>query len=150
MMRIPFRPGHLAAVEPGAEERADSARFGPGLMRTLAEGEGPAWSLINGDGRILGCFGMHNMGREGIVWVWLSDELRKRPILLHRTALRCIAEAERLGRTDRMLTIVRGEYKSGLRWIRRLGFAYDGDIELKNIRYRRYVKWHQQQSSQVP
>lgn len=144
MMTMPFHPRHLAAVELGAEERAEYALFGPDLFRVLAEGQGPASSLVDGDGRILGCFGMHVVGREGVLWAVLSDEVRTRPFSLHRAARRQLDRVERLGRTGRILTVVRDGFEAGQRWITHLGFAYDGGIEVKNQRYRRYVKWQQQ------
>jgi hypothetical protein len=144
MMTVPFHPRHLAAVELGAEERAEFALFGPDLFRVLADGRGPASSLVDDDGRVLGCFGMHLAGREGVLWAVLSDEARARPFGLHRAARRHLARVERLGLTQHIRTVVRHGFEAGQHWITRLGFAYDGDIEMRNQRYRRYVKWEEQ------
>jgi hypothetical protein len=145
MMTIPFHREHLAAVELGAEEQVEYARFGPGLFGALAEWQGPACSLVGNRGQILGCFGMHAVGREGVVWAVLSDEARARPFGLHRAAKGHLDKVERLGLTDRILTVVRDGHDAGQRWITRLGFTYDGDIEVSNLHYRRYVKWQQHQ-----
>ena len=143
-MTIPFCPVHLRAVDLGAEERAEYARFGPALFGALATCEGPAVSLLDHSGRILGCLGMHAVGREGVVWAVLSDEARSRPFGLHRAARRHLERVERLGLADRMLTVVRDGYEVGQNWIVRLGFTYDGNIKVNDLTYRRYVKWEHQ------
>jgi len=140
MMTIPFHPGHLAAVELGAEERMECALLGSGLFSALAELQGPAWSLTDDSERILGCFGMLVVDREGVLWAVLSDEARASPIGLHRAAKRHLDWVERTFPTDRILTAVRDRFDPGRRWIRRLGFTHDGDFQLGNARYERYVK----------
>ncbi len=144
MRTVPFEFQHLAAVKLGAEERVEYARFGPGLFGILAAPQGPACTLVGKNDHILGCFGMHAAGRDGVVWAVLSDEARARPFGLHRAAKSHLDRVERLCRTDRILTVVRDGYEAGQRWITCLGFTYDGDIEVSNLRYRRYVKCQQQ------
>ena len=144
MLTIPFCPAHLRAVDLGAEERAEYARFGPALFGGLAKCEGLALSLADGSGRILGCLGMQPVGREGVVWAVLSDEARSRPFGLHRAARRHLDRVERLGLADRMLTFVRDGHEVGQNWIARLGFTDSGTIKMNDLTYRRYVKWEQQ------
>lgn len=144
MMTVPFHREHLAVLELGAEEQMEYAQFGPGMFDTLSTGRGPAYSLVGNAGQILGCFGMHAVGRDGVVWAVLSDEARARPVGLHRAAKDHLDRVEQLGLTDRILTFVRDGHDAGQRWITRLGFAFDSDIEVGNLLYRRYVKWQQQ------
>ena len=146
-MTVPFHPRHLAEVELGAEEDTEYAQFGPDLFRVLADTQGPAQSLVDDAGRVLGCFGMHLIGREGVLWALFSDEVRGRAFGLHRAVKRHLDRIERLGMVQRMLAAVRAENHAGHRWITCLGFTYEGDIEISNLRYRRYVKCQQHQLS---
>lgn len=140
MLAIPFRLSHLAQLEFGTEEQTQDARVGCDMFGALADRRGPAWSLVGDRGRIVGCFGMLVEGRCGIVWAVLSDEARANRFGLHRAARRALDQAERLCRINRTLAAVRMDFQPGHRWIRHLGFTRDGDFELGNERYERYVK----------
>jgi len=145
-MAIPFHPEHLAAVELGAEEQLEYALLGSGLFSALSEWQGPAWSLTDDGDRILGCIGMLVADRDGVLWAVLSDEARARPFGLHRAAKRYLERVERTIPTGRILSTVRHGFEPGRRWMTRLGFTHDGDFQLGNERYERYVRWaHQQQ-----
>ena len=140
MRTVPFEFQHLAAVELGAEEQVEYKRFGLGLFGGLAEWQGPTFSLTDNGGRILGCFGMLVAGRDGVLWAVLSDEARASPFGLHRAAKCHLDWVERMFPTNRILTAVRDGFDPGRRWITRLGFTHEGDFQLGNERYERYVK----------
>lgn len=76
------------------------------------------------DGRLIGLGGFALVA-PGDVWVCFmraSDELRARPVTLHRAGLRMLAEARRL-RIRRLVALAGPGIEAAERWLRRFDFA---------------------------
>lgn len=119
----PFRLADLARLDPPALTAAqlDGLRglpLPPGRAYTLEDaGAGEA-------GRVLGCAGVLAPpgGRVGRAWAILGEELRRRPLVLHRRVLRLLPRiAVELG-LDRIEARVRADFPAGRAWLGRLGF----------------------------
>lgn len=141
MRTVTFRFAHLAAMRLGAEERAEHTRMGEGLFDALYRWPGPAWSLIDGGGTILGCFGMLLAKRDGIVWAVLSDDARANRFGLCRAARRQLEHVEQMMLADHIYAAVRKGYAPGRRWLQHLDFRHDGDFQAGSQQYERYRKW---------
>ena len=117
---VPFEPAHLRRLAPGRHEVETLCGMHPGALAHIAL-PGPAIALVEG-GRVLGCAGVTPEGADGIVWSTLSDELRCRPLVLHRAAKRFLAaEAPRF---RALRAFVRTGFAAGDRWVRTLGFRH--------------------------
>lgn len=116
---IPFEPAHLADLDPPVFEPRQMRRFAAAYRPS-----GPAFTLIEG-GRALGCGGLLIEDGEGRAWAFLSDALRQRPLLLHRTvkrALPALAEHYELKSTT---AEAHADFTAARKWLERLGFRYD-------------------------
>lgn len=140
MRAIPYDERHLTALDLGTEERRGFDRFGTKMFDALKQCGGPAWSLVEDDGRIVGCFGMLAVAGNGVLWAVLSDQARANHYGLHRAAKRQLAQAQQLIPVRRIVAAVRREYEPGRRWVMRLGFTYDGEFAVAGEQYERYVK----------
>jgi hypothetical protein len=116
---LPFVPAHLADLDPPV--------FDPGQMRRFAAAyrpAGPAFTLMEG-ARVLGCGGLIIEGEEGRAWTFLSDALRRRPLLLHRTVKRALpALAEHYELQD-VTAEAHADFAAARRWLERLGFRHE-------------------------
>lgn len=81
------------------------------------------------DGRLvgLGGFALVTPGETHACGFWVcfmraSDELRARPVALHRAGLRMIQEARRL-RIRRLVALAEPGIEAAERWLRRFGFV---------------------------
>ena len=119
---VPFEPGHLLRLAPGLPEREIFSRVDlPAFVGGYLAG-GSAVPLIAGPG-VLGCGGVVLAGAgPALAWVLLSDELRRRPVALHRRAARVLG-ALRARYGPLLATVDPGE-AAAVRWIERLGFTF--------------------------
>lgn len=89
--------------------------------------EGRALAAVRGD-RVLGIGGARAEGTDAVVGMMLSDELRRKPVFLHKSVLRGIAALKALG-FKRILASPETEVSA--RWMARLGFSRQGDTWIK-------------------
>ena len=75
-------------------------------------------------------------GDEGLGWLLLSDEIRRRPFTLHRVVKRTVDRLLDETVVKRLRADVPHGFAAGHRWIRRLGFARAAETE----HYVRYVR----------
>lgn len=116
---VPFEPGHLRRLIPGRHEIEVLGGIHPGQLAHIPIG-GPAVTLMQDD-LVLGCAGITPEGGTGIVWSILSDQLRQRPLMLHRAAKGFL-----IGLTPRfgvLRSYVRTDFEPGHHWLRALGFG---------------------------
>lgn len=137
----PFRMDHLGGLDFGEPERAEMAILGSGVVKQLRDADGPAWTLTNDSGEVVGCFGMQVVGADGVIWVLLSDEARENPFGLHRAAAHCLDMIEAGTGVTRILGLINDDYAPARRWIENFGFEPDAKVEISGISYTRYVKW---------
>ncbi|UCH75186.1 MAG: hypothetical protein JSU82_04900 [Rhodospirillales bacterium] len=140
MITLPFRLSHLGEIALGREELLQQACFGSSMFGALDRWPGPAWSLADGSGRILGCLGALLIRDGAVLWAVLSDAARANRYGLHRAARCQLDLVERTVPAKCMLTAVRTGFEPGHRWVSRLGFARHGGFEIDNQLYERYVK----------
>ena len=137
MKTVPFKPEHLDQIELGQFEQQDDLM---GLFRTMAIGileSGPAKTLMDGD-RPVGAFGIVITGDIGWSWAVFSDALRRRPVALHRTALK---ELNAVTGLRAVHGTVKHGWKEGARWLRRLGYVWSGTIRTPDGLLERYTRW---------
>lgn len=116
---LPFEPAHLADLEPPV--------FDPGQMQRFAAAyrpAGPAFTLME-SGRALGCAGLIIEGEEGRAWAFLSDALRRRPLLLHRTVKRALPALAEHYELQGITAEAHADFAAARRWLARLGFHYE-------------------------
>ena len=119
---IPFEPAHLADLEPPVFDYAQMRRFAAAYRPT-----GPAFTLIQ-SGQALGCAGLMIEGEEGRAWAFLSDALRCRPLLLHRTVKRALPALANHYELKGMTAEAHADFTAARRWLERLGFHYEETI----------------------
>lgn len=115
---VPFEPAHLADLDPPV--------FDPKQMRRFATAYrpcGPAFSLVE-EGRALGCAGIRIEGNRGGAWAFLSDHLRRRPLLLHRTVRRALPALMAHYELREVTAEAHVRFFAAQRWLERLGFRY--------------------------
>lgn len=116
---VPFAPSHLLRLRPGAWDRAALGDAGLDARLCAVWPEGPALSAV-ANGRVLGCAGLMAEGETATAWALLSDELRRRPVVLHRAARRALDEW--VPRFSRVRATVIESFGAGHRWALSLGF----------------------------
>jgi hypothetical protein len=96
------------------------------------------------DGRSLGCGGLLVEGREARAWAFLSDNLRARPVLLHRTVKRALPVLIEHYELRVVAAEAHEDFAAARRWLECLGFdfveilpRYAGTTE----NYARYRLW---------
>jgi hypothetical protein len=136
---VPFEPAHLADLDPPAFDRRQLRRFAA-AYRPL----GPAFTLLD-SGRALGSGGVIIEGGEGRAWAFLSDALRHRPLLLHRSVKRALPALMRHYALQSVAAEAHADFAAARHWLERLGFrfeeilpAFAGTTETY-VRYRRWV-----------
>lgn len=131
MIRLePFKREHVAMlVDPKNE---------PGLAKTIKdrpeywdamEKYGIAFSAFNGDS-FLGCAGIAVVWpgvAEG--WVWALPTVDEVPLQLHYLVRRAIRFLEKEHNLKRLSVEVRRGNDRAARWVRALGFVYEGDMK---------------------
>jgi hypothetical protein len=137
---VAFEPAHLAELEPPVFCRAQMRRFAAAYVPT-----GPAFTLME-EGRVLGCGGLVIEGDEGKAWMFLSDGLRARPMLLHRTVKRALPALVRSYRLRGVSAEAHCKFAAARQWLERLGFRYEADLPRyagTTENYARYCLWAQ-------
>ncbi|GAB4391007.1 MAG: hypothetical protein Tsb0032_00390 [Kiloniellaceae bacterium] len=113
---VPFVPAHLADLDPPVFEPEQLRRFAAAYRPA-----GPAFTLI-GEGRALGCGGLVVEEGEGRAWAFLSEALRQRPLLLHRTVKRALPALAAHYALKRITAEAHADFAGARRWLERLGF----------------------------
>ncbi|MEQ9606213.1 MAG: hypothetical protein RLN99_00945 [Kiloniellaceae bacterium] len=114
-----FEPAHLADLDPPVFDRRQMQRFAAGYRPA-----GPAFSLIE-EGRALGCAGIMIEGDRGRAWAFLSDALRQRRHLLHRTAMRSLPVLLEHYAIRCVTAEAHADFAAARQWLERLGFRYE-------------------------
>ncbi|MGF1593837.1 MAG: hypothetical protein ACFCUW_11190 [Kiloniellaceae bacterium] len=115
---VPFAPAQLADLEPPV--------FCRGQLRDFAAAyrpAGPAFSLVE-EGRVLGCAGLVLEGTRGRAWAFLSESLRQRPFLLHRTVRRALPALARHYDLEIIDAEAHADFAAARQWLERLGFRH--------------------------
>ena len=135
---VNFEPAHLADLDPPVFGAAELRRFA-----TAYRCCGPAFTLMEGS-RALGCGGVAIEDGEGRAWAFLSDALRRRPLLLHRTVKRALpALIAHCGLTS-VTAEAHVDFEAARRWLERLGFTYEETLPrfaATTDDYARYRLW---------
>ncbi|MEQ8356738.1 MAG: hypothetical protein RH942_14440 [Kiloniellaceae bacterium] len=135
---LAFEPAHLADLDPPVFDRTQLRRFASAYRAA-----GPAFTLVQ-EGRALGCGGLLVEGDRAQAWAFLSETLRRRPMLLHRTVRRALpALIAHYGLTS-VSAEAHEDFAAARRWLERLGFRqvetipqFAGSTE----NYARYRLW---------
>ena len=122
----PFRPEDLAAFQPGPYDRGVIARSR--FADAAAAWAGHAATLWL-DGQAIAIGGVSVDGDEGLGWLLLSDEVRRRPFTLHRLVKRTASRLLKETVVKRLYADVPHGFAAGHRWVRRLGFARADETE---------------------
>lgn len=117
---VPFKPMHLADIDPPVLDRGQVQRFAAAYYP-----RGPAFTLLE-DGRALGCGGLMLDGNRASAWAFLSDALRRRPQLLHRTVSRALPALMDHYELKSVTAETHIDFAAARRWLERLGFRYEG------------------------
>lgn len=134
MKTVPFKPEHLDEIEFGHIEK----RSAMGEFRKIAGSiPGPAKTLMAGKTPV-GAFGIVVTGDTGWSWAVFSDELRKHPVALHRTALKELNSVKGLKAIHGTVKYGWGE---GATWLRRLGYVWSGTIRTSEGLLERFTRW---------
>ena len=135
---VPFDPSDLVHIHPPMLTPAQWLAFAAGYRDA-----GPAYTLVDGD-TVLGCAGVLIEGRVGTAWAVLSDEIRARPVVLHRQVKRMLNQIVMEYQLEQILATVYEEFSAGRRWMERLGFRrLEGvltDYRGTGLTYRRFVR----------
>ena len=135
---VPFDPSDLVHIHPPMLTPAQWLAFAAGYRDA-----GPAYTLVDGD-TVLGCAGVLIEGRVGTAWAVLSDEIRARPVVLHRQVKRMLNQIVMEYQLEQILATVYEEFSAGRRWMERLGFRrLEGvltDYLGTGLTYRRFVR----------
>ena len=117
---IPFDPRHLREISFGPYEQSVFSLLN--LDDAIAGWPpGPGFSVMD-NGGIIGSGGITPQGADGVMWAAFSDELRNRPVVLLRGAVRLIRE--QLHNFNRLILTVPEELENGHRWATALGFCF--------------------------
>ncbi len=117
---VPFDPSDLVHIHPPMLTPAQWLAFAAGYRDA-----GPAYTLVDGD-TVLGCAGVMVSGRIGLAWAALSDAIRARPLVLHRTVKRKLNQVVTQLDLKQVVSTVNNDFAAGRRWIERLGFCQEG------------------------
>jgi hypothetical protein len=120
---VNFEPAHLAGLDPPVFERAQLQRFAAAYRPC-----GPAFTLMEMGmeaGTALGCGGLVIEGREGRAWAFLSERLRRRPILLHRTVKRALPALADHCDLESLCAEAHSDFAAARGWLLRLGFHFE-------------------------
>lgn len=134
---VPFDPSDLVHIHPPMLTPAQWLAFAAGYRDA-----GAAYTLVDGD-TVLGCGGVLIEGRVGTAWAVLSDEIRARPVVMHRQVKRLLNKIGTEYRLEQILATVYEEFSAGRRWMERLGFREEEtltDYMGTGLTYRRYVR----------
>ncbi|MGF1631976.1 MAG: hypothetical protein ACFCUT_21070 [Kiloniellaceae bacterium] len=116
---VAFEPTHLADLDPPVFGQEQMQRFAAAYRPA-----GPAFSLVE-KGRAIGSGGLLVEGGEGRAWAFLSDSLRQRPVLLHRTVKRALPALIKHYELQEVSAEAHADFAAAHRWLDRLGFRYE-------------------------
>lgn len=116
---VGFVPAHLADLDPPVFDAGQLRRFAAGYRPA-----GPAFTLME-EGRPLGCGGLLIDGAQAAAWTFISDALRRRPLLLHRTVKRALPALAGHYALRRVSAEAHADFDAARRWLERLGFVFD-------------------------
>ncbi len=116
---VNFEPAHLAGLDPPAFDRAQLRRFAAAYRPA-----GPAFTLMEA-GSALGCGGLVIEGREGRAWAFLTERLRRRPMLLHRTVKRALPALADHYDLESVSAEAHVAFTAARGWLLRLGFHFE-------------------------
>lgn len=124
-MRIePLRAWHLAALE----LQPSQAMFGavihqPGYVDMLTSA-GPAFAAVQGE-TVLGCGGSVEMwDNRAVIWALVSEHAGPHMLGIHR-AVEGYLKQMRQRRIEAQVVV---GFDPGARWLKRLGFAFEGTM----------------------
>ncbi len=119
---VPFKPHHVDLLRLQGVQRAQRLSHVPAPYATVLPG--PALTVFEGPKVIL-CGGIATTSpRMGVLWALLSEHAGRHMVFLHRATLRFI-DTEPVRRLE--ATCEKG-FGAGARWLRLLGFSYEGDM----------------------
>jgi hypothetical protein len=119
---VPFRVQHLAFFKPGVWDEAAMKRSDFASIAHGWDNHDQAASLILGD-RVLAIGGIAVTDREGLAWIFASNELRAMPVLLHRMTKRILGLVIEKWALERVVAEVPFGFDRCHRWVARLGFS---------------------------
>ena len=119
---VPFEPAHLADLDPPVFDRRQMQRFAAAYRPA-----GPAFTLM-AEGRALGCAGLLVEGDEGRAWAFLSEALRRCPLLLHRTVKRALPALIDHYDLRQVTAEAHADFAAARRWLERLGFRFEATL----------------------
>lgn len=117
---IPFEPVHLADIQPPVLLSRQMRDFAIAYRAA-----GPAFTMIE-ERRALGCAGLMLDGEQAHAWAFLSDRLRARRYLLHRTVCRALPALIRHYDLATVTAQAHTDFASARLWLERLGFRAEG------------------------
>ena len=87
----------------------------------------PSWTA-RFNGRIVACAGLVVIGAgQGVAWMRLSAEVRKRPIWFYKITKKILEDQCRVWGLHRIEAKVLASSARDCRWIERMGFVYEGE-----------------------
>ena len=116
---VPFEPVHLADIDPPVLDGGQTQRFAAAYYP-----RGPAFTLIE-NGAALGCGGLMLDGGRASAWAFLSDALRRRPHLLHRTVSRALPALMEHYALKSVTAEAHVDFAAARSWLLRLGFRFE-------------------------
>lgn len=121
---VPFHPSHLKRLKAQGAQAAQVSALADLDVATLVRPPGPALTVLASE-TVLLCGGIVTVDhRRGLLWAVLSEHAGQHMVFLHRGVARFI-DSEPLRRLE--ATVEKG-FEPGCRWIRLLGFVYEGDM----------------------
>jgi len=135
---VAFEPAQLADIDPPAFDPAQLRRFAAAYRAC-----GPAFTLMEGDVP-LGCGGLAIEGGEGRAWAFLSQRLRQRPLLLHRTVKRALPALATHYELESVVAEAHADFAAARAWLLRLGFQFEKIVPQfagTTENYARYRLW---------
>ena len=131
---VPFQPCHIDNYRPGVVERLS-------FNRERAKAACGAWenavSVVH-KGEVIGMSAAFIRGKMATVSMFLSDEIRRHPIFLHRTVRRGMQMLKECG-VETIVVTCDARLRSAVGWLDRLGFKKTGKtVEHNGIDYMRY------------
>lgn len=126
---VPFKAEHLQQLQPREFEGRELAAL------SIEEAEfrvkeylrrGAAWALVKG-GQVIACAGIFRHWR-GVAEVWAVTTalVPCYPLAFHRAIRDGLRREIRVMNLHRVQTAVREDHVTSLKWLKRLGFNYEG------------------------
>lgn len=124
---LPFQPEHLLGLEARSFEAREMALDDCPLRRSADyQRRGLAYTVTKG-GKIMFCVGLLLLWR-GVAELWMvtTDLVQRSPLAFHRVMLQGLTVMmDNLG-LWRLQTAVHSEHHLSQKWLRRMGFKYEG------------------------